>query len=179
MQKSFRLFVAAALIGLGVWGWRVLSPSPQSVIRSRLHNLAATVSYEAKDGMILKGYKAQKIPDFFTSNAVITVDVRGYDPQTWQGSAELPGVFLALTREVAALKAGFPDINVSLGPDAQTAVVNLTARVVVQGERDPIAQEFNFLMKKTDGKWLIYRIETVRTLSRAHLRRSCPPQVCA
>ena len=33
------------------------------------------------------------------------------------------------------------------------------------GERDISAQEFNFNLKKVNGKWLIYHVETVRTLS--------------
>jgi hypothetical protein len=43
--------------------------------------------------------------------------------------------------------------------------VNLTGKAIVPGERDISAQEFNFQLKKVDGKWLIYRVETVRTLS--------------
>jgi hypothetical protein len=63
------------------------------------------------------------------------------------------------------LKVEFPDMNISLGADGQTAKVNLTGKGTVPGERDISAQEFNFMLKKVDGKWLIYQVETVKTLS--------------
>jgi len=68
---------------------------------------------------------------------------------------------------VSALKIEFPDMNVTIAPDGQTAKVNLTGKASVPGERDISAQEFNFKLRKVDGKWLIYQVETVRTLSSA------------
>src|SRR5205823_3840642 len=65
------------------------------------------------------------------------------------------------------LKVEFPDMNITLGADKQTAKVNLTGTAVVPGEHDISAQEFNFMLKKVDGKWLIYKVETVKTLSAA------------
>jgi len=60
---------------------------------------------------------------------------------------------------------GFQDALVTIDPDGQSAKVNLTGKAVVPGERDISAQEFNFKLKKVNGKWLIYHVETVRTLS--------------
>ena len=56
-------------------------------------------------------------------------------------------------------------MNVTIDPDGQSAKVNLTGKAAMPGQRDISAQEFNFNLKKVDGKWLIYHIETVRTLS--------------
>jgi hypothetical protein len=58
-------------------------------------------------------------------------------------------------------------MNITIDPGGQTAKVNLTAKAIVPGERDISAQEFNFMLKKVDGKWLIYKVETVKTLSDA------------
>jgi hypothetical protein len=52
MQKSFHVVLVAALIALGIWGWRMLFPSPENIIRARLASLAETVSYEPKVGPI-------------------------------------------------------------------------------------------------------------------------------
>jgi hypothetical protein len=55
---------------------------------------------------------------------------------------------------------------VALAADKQSATVDLTARARVGGEPDSYVQEMKFVLKKTDGHWLIVRVETVKTLSR-------------
>jgi hypothetical protein len=65
MQKSLRFLFAAALIALGVWGWRILFPSPEKIIRARLTELAATLSFEPGEGTIVQAYNAQKLKEFF------------------------------------------------------------------------------------------------------------------
>ena len=52
-------------------------------------------------------------------------------------------------------------------------VVNLTGKATVEGEGDFQVQEFNFKLTKVDRTWLIYRIDTVKTLSQNH---SASPQ---
>ena len=54
-------------------------------------------------------------------------------------------------------------------------VVNLTGKATVEGEGDFQVQEFNFKLKKVDRTWLIYRIDTVKTLSQTTALR--PSQV--
>jgi hypothetical protein len=63
------------------------------------------------------------------------------------------------------LKVKFPDINVTVAPDKQSAVADLTVEANISGERDPMVQEMKFTLQKIDGKWLITRVETVRTIS--------------
>lgn len=178
MQKSFRALIAAVLIGLGILGWRMLFPSPERIIRGRLVSLAATASFNQGQGMVLRAYKATKLIDFFTADAVVSVDSRGYEARTLTGRTELQQAATALT-QYDGISVEFLDINVSLGPDEQTAIANLTARATVEGQRDYFVQEFNFALKKVDGQWLIYRVESVKTLSllplrRPHESRSCP-----
>ena len=72
---------------------------------------------------------------------------------------------MAAHSRLTSLKVEFPDMNITFGADGQTAKVNLTGKAIVPGERDISAQEFNFQLKKVDGKWLIYRVETVKTLA--------------
>ncbi len=165
MQKSFRLLAAAALIGLGVWGWFLLFPGPEKVIRSRLHILAQTVSFEPKDGAIARGYSVQKAAGFFTTEAEITVDGRGLEPLHFSGRDEIQQALLWPARSLRGLKVEFLDINVTLNPDQQTAKANLTGKWTLAGDREFNVQEFDFLLRKVDGVWLIYRVENVKTLS--------------
>jgi hypothetical protein len=165
MQKSFRVVLVLALIAAGILAWRVLLPSPQNVIRARLRKLAETVSFEAGQGTIPKALKAQKLADYFTSDVKITAEIRGYGSDTWNGRDELVQNAAIRMQQLAALNVKFNDINVTLEPDGQSAVANLTGSATVPGERDFFVQEFNFRLKKVGGHWLICEIETVKTLS--------------
>jgi hypothetical protein len=166
MQKSLRLLIAAALIGLGTWGWLVVFPSPEKIIRSLLDKLATTASFEPKDSRIARVLKAQKITGFFTPDVVISLDIHGFEGGmvTVTGRDELQQAALGWTR-IGGLKIEFLDVSVIFGPDKQTAIVNLTGKATLEGQRDFFVQESNFMLKRVKGKWLIYRIETVKTLS--------------
>ena len=165
MQKFIRLLGAIALIGIGVWIWLTFFPSPEKAIRSRLNNLAKTVSFEPKDGTIARGYSAQKAAGFFTLDAEVQVDVRGMEPLHFNGRDEIQQALMWGARSLRGLKVEFLDINVTLEAGKQTAKANLTGRWTVSGNRDFDVMEFNFLLRKVDGNWLIYRVETVKTLS--------------
>jgi len=165
MQKSLRLLGAAALIGLGIWGWFYFFPSPEKVIRSRLTTLARTVSFAPQDGTLARAYSAQKAAGFFTPDAEVVVEARGMEALDFNGRDEIQQRALAGTRVLHGLKVEFLDINVTLGPDQQTATANLTGKWTLGGEREFNVMEFNFLLRKVDGVWLIYRVETVKTLS--------------
>jgi ketosteroid isomerase-like protein len=175
MQKSFRIILVVALIGLGVWGWRMLFPSPQSVIRSRLLQLAQTASFDRKDGALRRAYKAERITDFFTPDVVISVDIRGYEETSLSGRDQVQAAinYALGPRGLGGLKAELRDISVTLGADKQTAVANLTGKFTAEGQSYFIVKELNVSLKKVGGKWLIYRAETVRTLAQHNrFRRS-------
>ena len=165
MKKPLRLVLAAAFIGLGIWGWRVWFPSPQNVIRARLLDLARTVSFEPAEGIIPRGLKARSIGEYFTADVAVSLDVRGFEAHVLQGRDEVMQAVLAAMQGLRGLKLQFVDINVTLDAGNQGAVVNLTGKATIAGERDLQVQEFNFRLKKIDRQWLIYRIETVNTLS--------------
>lgn len=165
MQKSLRLLGTLALIGLGVWGWFILFPGPEKVIRSRLNNLARTVSFEPNDGTLARGYSAQKAAGFFTRDAEVVVEVRGIEALNFSGRDEILQRLMIVARELHGLKVEFLDINVTLEPDRQSAKANLTGKWTLAGDKEFNVMEFNFLLRKVDGTWLIYRVETVKTLS--------------
>jgi hypothetical protein len=165
MKRAIPILVIAALIGIAFWLWTVLFPSPENVIRSRLNTLARNISFSSKGGLLGQAYDAQKAADFFTTDVDVDLNVPGYDSITLHGRDEVLQVAMASRSRLSSLKVEFPDMNVTIDPGGQTAKVNLTAKAIVPGERDISAQEFNFMLKKVDGKWLIYKVETVKTLS--------------
>ena len=58
----------------------------------------------------------------------------------------------------------FLDVNVQLDNSKTSAVVNLTAKGRVSGDRDLVVQELKFVLNKIKGDWLISKVETVKTL---------------
>jgi hypothetical protein len=170
MQKSFRVVILLALIGLGIYGWRILFPSPEHVIRSRVAGLARTVSFEPKDGTVPKGFKLQKFPDYFTPDLVINVTVRGYGSVNLEGRDELVQRVMLAMKELRGLQVEFLDVTVTLRPDRQSALANLTVKATIAGEQDFIVQECNFTFRNSEGRWLICRIDSVKSLSRVDSR---------
>lgn len=165
MKRVVPIILVIAVIGLAFWLWTVLFPSPERVVRSRLDALAKTISFSSRGGMLGNAYDAQKAAEFFTTDTDIDLNAPGYDSITLHGRDEVQQLALAARSRLASLKVEFLDMNITIAAGGETAKVNLTAKAAVPGERDISAQEFNFMLKKVDGKWLIYKVETVKTLS--------------
>ena len=162
---SFRLVLVAALIALGLWGWRVFFPSPENVIRKRLGELAKSASFSSDQGLLATAWNASSLGEFFTLDVEITVDVPG-SQHTFTGRDELLQAAVSARKAVSNLTVEFPDIKVTVAPDRTSAVVYLTAQGKVSGEKDFFLQELRLRLIRVKRDWLIQRIETVKTLSR-------------
>jgi hypothetical protein len=161
----WRLAVVVVLAGLGFWGWRVLFPAPEQVIRKRLNQLAVTASFSGSEGALVKVAKAQAITSFCTPDVEITLDVPGYGHHEINGIAELLQQAAAARSYHEGFTVQFLDIIVNVAPDQNSAVADLTAKGGVLHEKDFNVQELRFKLRKVEGKWLIYRAETVHTLT--------------
>jgi len=160
----FRCIVVGALAALGVWAWHIFFPSPDAVIRKRLGALAKVASFSSNEGLIAKAYNASLLGEFFTADVQITVDVPGTQ-HTISGRDELLQAAAGARTTVGGLTVEFPDINVVVAPDKNSAVVNLTAKGKVPGQRDFYMQELRMRMVKIKRDWLIDQVQTVKTLS--------------
>jgi hypothetical protein len=165
MQKSARILGALGLVALAVWGWWVLFPGAERVIRSRLKELAAVGSFRSNEGALAKAYNSSRLGSYFTADTVISVDIPGRGMHTLEGRDSLVQAAMVFRQNLSGVKIEFLDIHVTLADDKQTAVANLTGKATVSGERDFSVQEFKFKLKKVKGEWLIYRVESVKTLT--------------
>jgi hypothetical protein len=77
-------------------------------------------------------------------------------------------VAVAARSQRNSLSIEFPDIKVTVAPDKNSAVVYLTAKGKVSGQKDIYVQELRLRMIKIKRDWLIDQIETVKTLSFNH-----------
>jgi len=165
MKIVFRMVVLAALAALGVWLWLVVFPDPEKAIRKRLNELAATVSYSPSQGNLARIAAVQRLAGYFGTNVEVNIDVPGRVQHTLVGREEITQTALGARAVVSSLRVKFPDINVTVAPDKQSAVADVTLDATIAGEADQLVQELKFTMQKIDGRWLITRVDTIRTLS--------------
>jgi hypothetical protein len=165
-----RVILFAALVALGIWSWGVFFPSPEKMIRKRLDALAKSASFSSKEGLIAKAWNASMLADYFTEDVQVTIEAPG-NLHTISGRAELLQAVAGARSTFSSFSIEFPDIKVTVAPDGLSAVVNLTARGKIPGERDYYLQELRMGMVKVKRDWLINQVETVKTLSlNSHLR---------
>lgn len=165
MKEWFiRIALVAALIALGLWGWRVFFPGPERVIRKRISELAKAASFSPNEGALAKAYNATALADLFTPDVEITLEV--YNSQrSISGRDQIMQAAMAARSRVSSLTVEFPDVKVNVAPDGASAVVLLTARGYVPGERDSYLQELRLRLIKVKRDWLINQVQTVKTLS--------------
>ncbi|HWX19394.1 MAG TPA: hypothetical protein VN578_05745 [Candidatus Binatia bacterium] len=159
-----RVVGLVALAGLAFWGWRLLHPPPEQVIRKRLTALARAACISQGESQLARLASAQSLSGYFTPDVQITVDISGHSRQTWNGIDEVREAAIAAEATVSALKVQFFGINVTLGPDHKSAAVELTAEATSPGNKNIEVQELKVTMKKIKDDWLIRQVETVKTL---------------
>ena len=166
MKLIFRLVLLAAAVGLGIWLWTVLFPSPEKMIRRQLTELAAKVSFSNSEGNLARLARAENVADFFATNVEVNIDVPGHEQNTFAGRDEITQTVLGSRQALSTLTVKFPDINVTVAPDKDSAVAEVTVEVTSSNDPDEFVQELKISFEKSGRQWLVNQIETVRTLSR-------------
>lgn len=165
MKTIIRLFLLTLLAALGFWLWTVFFPSAESVIKKRLAKVSTLLTFNSKEGQIAKIANVEDLTGCFSRDIEIIVDTPVQSRQTISGNDDLRQILLGARMALTALAVEFKDVTVEVAPTKTEATVSLTARAQVAGDRDQFVQEAKFTLRKIDGKWLIVRIETVRTLT--------------
>jgi len=165
MKNVSSFILLAALAALGIWLWFGLSPRPEKIIRQRLTQLARKASFSASEGNLARLAAAEDIAAYFATNVEVDINVPGRVQHTLMGRAEIQQAALGARERLTGLTIQLPDINITVAPDKQSAVADLTLEASIAGDHDSIVQEMKFTFQKTEDGWLITRVETVRTLS--------------
>lgn len=160
----FRIILIACAIALGFWTWHLLFPGPDQVIHKQLLQLARSATIAANESQLGRMANAQKLMMFFTPDAELVVDVPGRLEHTFNGRDEIRDAAAGVRATLRSLSIEFFDIVITVGPDKQTAVAQLTAKATMPGETVPEVQRIRAEFKKVDGEWLINRAETVKAL---------------
>jgi hypothetical protein len=162
-NRLFALVVVAASAAAALWGWRAWFPSPERAIRQRLGALARTASFGRNEGALAKMLNCDRLAGFFANDAEVKLEL-GNTAGRLSGREKIREAAMSARSALASLKVDFPDINIVLGADRQSAEVDLTALCKVPGEPDPQPYELKLLLKRLGGDWMIRRVETVKTL---------------
>ena len=163
-MKWPRLLLLVVVVGLLAWAWVALHPSPEKLIRKQLDGLAHAASFGPNQGALAKLASAESLADFFSTNVEIKIDVPGHQEHRLMGRSEIPQIAMGVRSSVRSLSVAFPDVTVIVNADQQSAIADATLQVKVADESDMIVQEVKVALRKIDGKWLIVKVETVRTL---------------
>lgn len=169
MKIVIRFVLLAALIALGVWLYTVLFPGPEKAVRKHLTKVARLASIKPDQGLLGRASSIQELANCFAPEIEITLNLRGGSDHTFRKRDEIIEVAKLAHARFKTLQIDFLDMNVALAPDKESATVHLTAKASSSEEVDFQVQEFKFTLQKINGEWLIIRIETVRTLSRAQM----------
>ena len=154
-------FVAIAFLIYQWW------PSPERAIKNRLGGLAKTLSVPANDGDLGRVTRVAELRHYFAQDVRVRAGASG--PEITSRDALL-GLIGAWTPPPGGWTIEFVDVQVTLGQQATSARVYLTAKVSGHDARtsEPTldAREANFSMAKQDGDWVVTSVEAAETLQR-------------
>lgn len=165
MKIIIRLCLLAIVAAIGFWLWTVFFPSPESAIKKQLAAVARLLTFSPKEGPLAKIANVEDLTGYFSNDIEIVVDTPVQARRSVSGREDLRQILLGARTALTGLEVDFKDVTVTLAPDKTGATVSLTARAQVAGDRDMFVQEAKFILHKIEGKWLIVRVETVRTLT--------------
>lgn len=102
--------------------------------------------------------------DYSSSNVDISVDIPRYQHHS---SATRDQIVqgIAAVNSSGGMTVKFQDILVTISADGETAQAEMTVEVQSPGQSDITVQQMRFTLRKTEGKWLITRVQTIRPLS--------------
>ena len=165
MKMALRLVLLAAFIAAGVWLWTILFPGPEKIVRKRLAQVAAEVSFNSGENPLVIAARSENLASRFSTNVEVNVSVPEFGQQGFVGRAEITQAAAGARVRLGSLKVEFPAVSVTVAPDKQSAVADVAVKFEASGEKGSNLQEVKFTFQKMDGDWLITRVETVRAPS--------------
>jgi hypothetical protein len=167
MRWVVRSLFLVVLVCAGIWGYRHFFPSPATVIRKELNEIAELASFHGNESPLIQMSHSQKLSAYFTHDVTIAVDIPGRGRQTFAGRDNIMQAAMGARSMMGALGVELVGIQVEVAPDKQSATASFTARVSTPSDKYFMIQELKSVFQKVDRDWLVSRIETVKTLSDA------------
>jgi hypothetical protein len=150
----------------GISVYRQLFPPAELAIRNRLLALASLASFSPNEAPLARMAKASRLVDFFARDIDIRLTEAPSGLARLTGRENLREVILGARSQAQRMSVHFPDLEVAVSPDGQSATAALTAVVDVNGEANTMVQELKISLRKEGGTWLIARIDSLKALDR-------------
>jgi hypothetical protein len=162
------VLLAAVLLAVlaGMWVHRQWFPPAELAIKNRLLALASLASFSPQEAPLARLANAGRLVDFFARD----IDIRL--PEAPPGLARLSGrdnlreIILGARGQAQKMSVHFPDIQVAVDPDGESAVAGVTVVVDVNTEANAMIQELRITLRKEGGAWLVARVESLKALDR-------------
>ena len=132
-------------------------------IRGQLARLEGLVSYSVGEGNLQSVAQAKRLSRLFTEETLLEFKAGGRSHDRMMGRAEVLQAALTVRKQISALEAKLYDIMVELADDKQSAKVRATGWIQIAEQESAMKEDFVFTFRKTDGGWLIHRIENAET----------------
>ncbi len=152
MKLVFRLVLLAAAAAACVWLWTVLFPGPEKIIRKQLALVAAEASFQAGENPLITANRAENFASCFGTNVEININLPEHGQHDFVGRAEITQTVVGVRSSVSSLKVELFDVNVTVGPDKQSATVNLTVKAQTASDRNFIVQEMKIIVSEIRGR---------------------------
>ncbi|MCL5096380.1 MAG: hypothetical protein M1608_02350 [Candidatus Omnitrophica bacterium] len=156
------VLLAALLLAYGLW--QKWFSSDESIIRRQLRQLAADASFPPDEGLLARLGRANRLIGFFSHDVTLHLTGVPMEIAEINGRAQLRQAILSAQAGLHQTRVRFPDIQIDLNQNHESALVDLTVLADVDAEKDAVVQELNFVLRKVDGKWLIKDVESIETL---------------
>lgn len=157
------------LLGLcfgGYVAWKYFFPEDKVLITRRLDELAQFASISPEDGNFKRMTKMDGIRDFFAEEARIVLMVPEVGRVEVAGKEVIRDYWVQRMPLLQRIGVQFFDLIIELNQGKDYATVELTAKIDYAdrwGREDYLVQEFKFILKKEEGKWVISRLENPAT----------------
>lgn len=165
MKTGIRIALLIGLLAGGYWLWRVVFPGDDALIRRQLQELARAASFSANEAPFVKLTKAAEVANSFAPDTAIDLDLWDYGRVKLEGRDEVRQAALAARSAVPSLTVEVADIEVSPGPNKNTASVRFTIFVNAGAGSERQSQELKVEFRKHDGDWLIQRAQVFNYLN--------------
>jgi hypothetical protein len=142
----------------------MLIPTEEDRLKAVIRKARHALSSEDRPGGPLDGLaRIGELSGCLTRDVVIQVDVFGLGSGSLNGVDEVRAAAAALPQQFPGLRIQVDEIRVVVD-DPVTGHGSFVATTTTDGGKSSGAQEFNVRFRKSEGRWFLSRIETVRTL---------------